>query len=117
MASHFYACAATVLLFATAASAKCPEIAGMKVDISGTWVIDTGVGGAPGTIVQMAQHDLEDSDTCTLTATSKGAKWSPAQGSFDGPKSNHFGMRFSTLEYVGISALVLFIQVNDAFVC
>ena len=106
MASRYYACAATVLLFATAAFAKCPEIAGMKVDISGTWKIDTvhPFGGAAGTIVQIVQQD--SADGCDLTATSAGAKWSPAQGKFGGPPDNRFGMKFGTLEYIGMSALV-----------
>ena len=105
MTSRCYTSAALVLLFATAALAKCPEIAGMKVNISGTWVIDTGVGGAAGTMVQIAQHDRADG--CYLTATSKGAKWSPAHGSFGGPPDNRFGMKFGTLEYSGMSAAAL----------
>ena len=61
-------------------------------DISGTWVVVTGMGGAPGTMVQMTQHD--HGNHCYLTATSEGAIWSPAQGSFDGPPDNRFGMSF-----------------------
>ena len=106
MASRCYARAALVLLFATAAFAKCPEIAGVKVDVSGTWVIGTGdIGGAAGTMVQIAQDDRADG--CYLTATSKGATWSPAQGEFGGPPDNRFGMKFGTLEYSGMSAAAL----------
>ena len=108
MASRCYARAALVLLFATAAFAKCPFIAGMKVDISGTWVIASsiyGVVGVAGTMVQIVQDDRADG--CYLTATSKGAKWSPAQGSFGGmPPYNRFSMQLGTVEYSGMSALV-----------
>ena len=76
-------------------------------DISGAWMVDTGMGGAPGTMVQMAQHDHDNH--CYLTATSAGAIWSPAQGSFDGPPDNRFGMSFydgraGTLEYIGMAS-------------
>jgi len=89
MASRCYARAALVLLFATAAFAKCPEIAGVKVNISGTWVIATGFGGAAGTVVQIAQQDRADG--CYLTATSADRS---GQGSFDGPPDNRFSMKF-----------------------
>lgn len=72
------------------------------MDVSGTWVIGTGdIGGAAGTMVQIAQDDRADG--CYLTATSKGATWSPAQGEFGGPPDNRFGMKFGTLEYSGIA--------------
>jgi len=103
MASRCYARAALVLLFATAAFAKCPEIAGVKVNISGTWVIATGFGGAAGTVVQMAQEDRADG--CYLTETSADRS---GQGKFDGPPDNRFSMKFCAgpncgPEYIGMA--------------
>jgi hypothetical protein len=76
-------------------------------DISGTWVVDSGPGD-PGTMVQMAQHDHDNN--CYLTATSEGAIWSPAQGSFlEGRPENRFGMGFYTgrggsIAYIGMAS-------------
>jgi len=76
-------------------------------DISGTWVAHSGAPSSGGAVVQMAQHDHDNQ--CYLTATSEGALWSPAQGSFDGPPDNRFGMNFydgraGTLSLIGLAS-------------